>query len=92
MEPLHPRDSAKAWICLSRSARLSFFRGQQRSSSCSKNDAEISFCQLLFDVFSECIQARTLIDSKENIKNFWDQLLHPHSRFRSEKAERFGEV
>jgi hypothetical protein len=35
-----------------------------------KNDAEFSFLQLLFDVFSECIQACTLIDSKAHIKDF----------------------
>ncbi len=35
-----------------------------------EDDAEFSFFQPLFDVFSECIQPHTLIDSKQNIKNF----------------------
>ena len=48
-----------------------FFRGQQRSRLILQNDAEFSLFQLLLDVFSECVQVRTLIDSKENIKIFW---------------------
>ena len=35
-----------------------------------KNDAEFALFQLLFDMFSKCIQVRTLIDSKVHF-NFW---------------------
>ena len=35
-----------------------------------ENDAESSFFELLFDLSSECIQTRILIDAKNNIKDF----------------------
>jgi len=49
-----------------------------------KNDAEFSFLELLFNVFSERIQARTLINSKENIKDF-RSIVHPYSRFQRKR-------
>jgi len=48
-----------------------------------ENDAEFSFVQAPFDVFSECLQARTLTDSKGHRKDFLDQLLDSKEAARS---------
>jgi hypothetical protein len=57
-----------------------FFRRPAPLQLILENDAKFSFFQLVFDVFNESIQASTLIDSKENIKNFGSTYLAPTVR------------
>jgi hypothetical protein len=53
IETIHPCDSANVSTCSSRPAGLISSLGQPRSNSSSKNDAESSFFQGSFDVFSK---------------------------------------
>ena len=56
MEALHPRDSAKAWICLSRSAG-DISRWPAALQFILKNEAKSSVFELLRDSFSKRFQS-----------------------------------